>query len=328
MSSNSPTNPDNQEIDLAQVSRKLSHAYENFLSWIFRGLLFLKRNIVILIVLFILGVGLGFYLDRNTTVYNHEVIVKPNFGSTDYTYAKVNLINSKIKEGDFEFLNQIGIKKSAMLSKIEIEPISDIYEFVNSKEQNLELVRLMAESSDLNKIMNDETTSKNYANHKIILTTNKEISRSEIIEPILDYLNKSELYTKIQTTILENIRSKIESNKVTINQIDNLLADFSTASKGNSKSGNLVYYNENTQLNDVLKTKNELVLDQGNRMLELVFSDKIVKESSEVINIKNNQSLNGKLKFIFPIVFLSIFFGIVLIRGFYKSQMAKMKDTI
>lgn len=328
MSSNSPTNPDNQEIDLSQVSRKLGQAYENFLSWVFRGFLFLKRNIIILAVLFIVGVGLGFYLDRNTTVYNHEVIIKPNFGSTDYTYAKVNLINSKIKEGDVKFLNQIGIKKSAMLSRIEIEPISDIYEFVNSKEQNLELVRLMAESSDLNKIMNDETTSKNYSNHKIILTTNKEINRSEIIEPILDYLNKSELYSKIQTTIIENLRTKIESNKITINQIDNLLADFSAASKGNSKSGNLVYYNENTQLNDVLKTKNELVLDQGNKMLELVFSDKIVKESSEVLNIKNNQSLNGKLKFIFPIVFLCIFFGIVIVRGFYRSQMAKMKDTI
>ncbi|OJX52810.1 MAG: hypothetical protein BGO88_13410 [Flavobacterium sp. 38-13] len=327
MSSNSPTNPDNQEIDLTQVSKKLGNVYQNFLFLVFKGLLFLKRNIIILAVLFIVGVGLGFYLDRNTTVYNHEIIIKPNFGSTDYAYAKVNLINSKIKEGDFEFLNQIGIKKSAKLSKIEIEPIPDIYEFVNSKEQNLELVRLMAESSDLSKIINDETTSKNYANHKIILTTNKEISRSEIIEPVLDYLNKSELYSKIQNTIIENLRSKIESNKITINQIDNLLADFSTASKGNSKSGNLVYYNENTQLNDVLKTKNELVIDQGNKMLELVFSDKIVKESSEVLNIKNNQSLNGKMKFIIPILFLCIFFGILLVRGFYKSQMEKMKAT-
>jgi len=328
MSSNSQTNPDNQEIDLAQVSKKIGNMYQNFLFLIFKGLLFVKRNIIILVVLFILGAGLGFYQDRKTTVYNHEVIVKPNFGSTEYAYAKVNLINSKIKERDFEFLKAIGIKKPTLISKIEIEPISDIYEFVNSREQNFELVKLMAESSDLNKIMKEETTSKNYTNHKIILTTNKEINRNEIVEPILDYLNKSEFYSKIQSTILENIKLKIESNKTTINQIDSLLADFSAASKGNTKSGNLVYYNENTQLNDVLKTKNDLVLDQGSRMLELVFSDKIVKENSEVLNIKNNQSLNGKLKFIFPIVFLCIFFGIVLIREFYKSQMSKMKDTI
>ncbi|MBC8643443.1 hypothetical protein H9W95_03160 [Flavobacterium lindanitolerans] len=84
MSSNSPTNPDNQEIDLAQVSKKNKEHVSRLPFLIFKGLLFVKRNIIILAVLLIVGVGLGFYLDRNTTVYNHEVIIKPNFGSTDY----------------------------------------------------------------------------------------------------------------------------------------------------------------------------------------------------------------------------------------------------
>ncbi|MBL7867720.1 MAG: hypothetical protein JNM71_06845 [Flavobacterium lindanitolerans] len=324
MSSNSPTNPDNQEIDLAQVSRKLSHAYENFLSWIFRGFLFIKRNIIILAVLFIVGAGLGFYLDKTTTVYNHEIIIKPNFGSTEYTYSKINLTNSKIKEKDFRFLKSIGIKNPILISEVEIEPISDIYEFVNAREQNFELVKLMAENGDLNKIIEDETTSKNYTYHKIKITTNKAIDRDQIVEPLLNYLNKSEFYSEIQKTALENIRLKIESDKSTIKQIDDLLTDFSSTPSSSSRSDKLVYY-ENTQLNDILKTKNELVLDQGSRMIELAYSDKIVKENSEVLNIKNTKSLNGKMKFIIPFFLMGAFFGIFLLRKFYKSQMEKLR---
>lgn len=324
MSLNSQNNPDNQEIDLSQVSKKLSQAYEGFLAWIFRGFLFVKRNVIIIAILFIIGAGLGFYLDRNTTVYNHEVIVKPNFGSTEYVYSKINLVNAKIKERDFKFLKGIGIKNPILISEIEIEPISDIYEFVNAREQNFELVKLMAENGDLNKIIEDETTSKNYTNHRIKITTNNAIDRSQIVDPLLGYLNKSEFYSEIQKTVLENIRLKIESNKITIKQIDDLLTDFSSTPSESSKNDKLVYY-ENTQLNDILKTKNELVLDQGSRMIELDYSDKIVKENSEVLNIKNNQSLNGKLKFIIPFLFIGIFFGIFLIRAFYKSQMAKLR---
>lgn len=324
MSSNSQTNPDNQEIDLSQVSKKLGNMYQNFLAWIFRGFLFVKRNIIILVILFIIGAGLGFYLDKTTTVYNHEIIIKPNFGSTEYTYSKINLTNSKIKEKDFKFLKSIGFKNPILISEIEIEPISDIYEFVNSREQNFELVKLMAENGDLNKIIEDETTSKNYTYHKIKITTNKEIDRNQIIEPLLNYLNKSEFYSVIQKTALENIRLKIESNKSTIKQIDDLLTDFSSTPSTSSKSDKLVYY-ENTQLNDILKTKNELVLDQGSRMIELAFSDKIVKENSEALNIKNTKSLNGKMKFIIPFFLMGSFFGIFLIRRFYKSQMEKIR---
>jgi hypothetical protein len=41
-----------------------------------------------------------------------------------------------------------------------------------------------------------------------------------------------------------------------------------------------VYYNENTQLNDVIQTKDKLIKEQGNLRLELVNADKIVKRTA------------------------------------------------
>jgi hypothetical protein len=39
------------------------------------------------------GCSAWLFLDR--TAYDHEIIVMPNFGSTDYLYGKVALLNAK-----------------------------------------------------------------------------------------------------------------------------------------------------------------------------------------------------------------------------------------
>ena len=134
--SNSPqSNPNDQEIDLTQLSKKIGGIIQSFVDWLFDGILFIRKNIVVIGVLFIIGAGLGFYLDIKTKVYDHEVIVTPNFGSTDYLYSKIFLIDSKIKEGDSIFLKKIGIKNPTKFTRIEIEPIIDVYGFINNSEQ-------------------------------------------------------------------------------------------------------------------------------------------------------------------------------------------------
>jgi hypothetical protein len=97
MSTASQNNSDNQEIDLSEISKKIGGFFEGISTRIFRGILFLKRNILVIAILFVIGVGLGFYLDKTSKSYDHQVIVTPNFGSNEYLYSKVNLINSKIK---------------------------------------------------------------------------------------------------------------------------------------------------------------------------------------------------------------------------------------
>ena len=91
---------------------------------IFDLFLFLKKNFLILTTLLISGIALGFYLDIKNKSYDHEVIVIPNFGSTDYLYSKVDLLASKKKENDTSFLHSLGIKNIKNLGTIKIEPIT------------------------------------------------------------------------------------------------------------------------------------------------------------------------------------------------------------
>lgn len=318
-------NNDNQEIDLSQISKKIGNFFENISTSIFRGFLFFKRNILWVGILFIIGAALGYYLDKTTKVYDNEIIVSPNFGSVDYVYAKVNLINSKVEDGDTLFLkNVVGIKKPKKLKGVTIAPITDVYKFIDNKAQNFELIKLMAEDGDIKKIVNESLTSKNYPYHIISFSTIDQTSNENTVQPILKYLNDSDYFKQIQKEYVDNIKIKMAQNDTIISQIDGLLNALKSTVNGSQKSDKLVYYNENSQLNDVIKTKDLLVYEQGTHRIELVNLDKVIKESSSTLNVRNNKAVNGKMKFVLPLLFVLLFVLVGYFKSYYKSQMAKL----
>jgi hypothetical protein len=314
---------DNQEIDLGQVSKKIGQTYQNFLVWIFRGILFVKRNFILLVVLFIVGAALGFYLDKKVASYDHQIIISPNFGSTDYVYAKIDLLQSKINENDTTFLKEIGIKDSKKFGKISVIPIIDVYKFISNKTENFDLIKLLAEDGNIDKIVENKLTSKNYPFHVVSFSTSKISSEEKTVNPILNYLNDSQYYKALQKEYLNNIQLKMRANDSIINQIDALMNQFKKIASGSSKSDKLVYYNENTQLNEVIKTKDNLVREQGLLRIDLISLDKVVKDNSVILNSKDTKGTNGKMKFLIPFLFLILFMTVKGFIRFYKNQLAK-----
>jgi hypothetical protein len=323
MSTNNQNNTDDQEIDLGQVSQSMKNFAQKINTSLFKCIQFFIRNIIITFVLLILGLGIGVYLDKKIKTYDHQIIVTPNFGSTDYLYSKIDLIQSKINEGDTVFLKKIiGIQDPKRLVSIKIQPIFDVYRFIENKPENFELIKLMAEDGDIKEIIKENLTSKNYTYHIISFTTNKATSTEKTVQPLLNYLNDSEFYKEIQKKVVNNINIKMIQNDTIISQINAVLGSFSNSVNGSQKSEKLVYYNENTQLNDVIKTKDQLVSEQGNHRIELVGLDKIVKDNSVILNIKNTKNINGKLKFILPLLLLIGFIFVRFFVSFYKKQQA------
>lgn len=326
MSTASQNNADNQEIDLSQISKKIGNFFENISTSIFKAIVFVKKNIKVIGILFFIGVGLGLYIDISNKTYSNQLIVSPNYESNDYLYSKINLINSKIRENDTVFLKEVvGFKDPWKIRKINIQPINDVYKFIDNKPSNFELIKLMAEDGDLAKIIENNVTSKNYPNHIIIYTTIGITTNEQTVNPILKYLNNTDYYKSIQKENLNNINLKIKENDSIIKQIDGVLNSFSRAVNGSQRNNKLIYYNENTQLNDVIKTKNELILEQGYHRIELVNLDKIIKDNSVIINNKTEDSLFEKAAFILPLFFIVIFVLIRYFNVFYKKQLAKSK---
>jgi len=327
MSAAPQNNTDNQEIDLSQISKKIGNFFENVSTNIFKAFLFFKRNILWVGILFSLGVGLGIYLDKTSKVYDNQIIVCPNFGSTDYLYAKIELINSKISDGDTLFLKEvIGLKEPKKFKKISITPITDVYKFIENKTENFEFIKLLAEDGDIKKIVNENLTSKNYPYHLVSFTTSKVTSNEETVKPLLNYFNNSEYYKIIQKEYVNNIKIKMVQNDTIISQINGVLNSFSGTTNSAQKSDKLVYYNENTQLDAIIKTKELLVKEQGTNRIDLVNFDKVVKENSNTLNIRNVQNVNGKMKLVLPVLFVFLFIFVGFLRSYYRKQMAKLNS--
>ena len=331
MSTNSQNN-DNQEIDLSEISKKIGGLYDAVLRSIFNVILFFKRKALILGLLFIIGAGLGFFLDSNKN-YNSQIIVAPS-GGVDYLYSKIDLIKSRLSEKDEKFFKSIGITNSDKIQNIKIEPIVDLYNFVNNNTaiasnaqntQNFEVIKLLAESNDINKVIEDELTSKNYPYHSIIISSEGKISTEEIIKPLLKYLNTDDYMSQISKINKENTLIKMEKNEEEIVQIDSLISVISKNISKNNKGNNLIYNNENSEINGMFELKNKLISEIASQKIQLVKIDTFIKDISITPNIINNKGTNGKMKLILPILFISLFVLISLFLAFYKNQSTKTK---
>ena len=313
------TDSQEQEIDLGQLSKKIGGFFQKLIDSFFDLILFIKRNILIIAILFILGIVLGYFMDKEAKKYDHEIVVLPNFKSVDYLYSKINLINAKKKENDTLFLKSIGIKEPKKFNLIEVEPIINVYEFIQESESNFELIKLMAEDGDLEKIIENETTAKNYQYHLIKIKTSKSIKKDDLITPILKYLEASDYFSNIKKEMQLSLDVEIKSNEETLSQINNILNELPKQS-GKSTS---VYISENNQLNEIIQSKKDLINKQTYNKIRMINYQNVIKEVTSTLNIKNTKGVNGKMKLILPVLFVFFFMVIVFARKFYKKQMLK-----
>lgn len=323
MSTNVPQNQDKQEIDLFVVFKKLGDFFQWINRMLFLSIHFFVKNMIIVFILILFGFGVGLYLDQTKQSYNQQIIVAPNFKSTDYLYAKIDLLASKIAERDSVFLKSAGINKYKNLRSIKIEPVVDIYKLISSNDQNFELLALLAQNGDLKTVVKETTTSKNYNFHTIIVNTAGKSNQNDIVKPLLQYLNTDSYYKDIQKLYVANIQQKMKVKEDIILQIDEIIDSYSVNKEIVSKNDNMIYYNDNNQLDNIIKTKDTLSSAMAALKIDFFNSKKVINDTSVVLNIKDNKFINGKLKFIFPLLLIALFILTKLFLSFYRSQSAK-----
>lgn len=328
------TNSQDQEIDLGQIGKGIKNFFNGIVNSVFDFIFFLKKKTIIIGILFVTGIISGYLLDQKTKKFTSEVIVAPNLGGYDYLYAKVDLIKSKLKEGDITFFKSIGISKTDIILDIEVEPIIDIYTFVNTKTaivdktqstQNFELMKLLAENEDINKVIKDEKTSKNYPHHKILITTTNKIKNNDVIDPILDYLNSDEYLNKILAITRENTFIKIKKNEEQILQVDKLISQISENLAKDKSASNLVYNNENSEINSLFILKNSLINEIAEQRITLENIKLYIKDISTTTNSINSKGINNKIKFLLPFIFVIIYLILYGFMSLYKKQLTRVR---
>jgi hypothetical protein len=315
------TNSQEQEIDLSQIGKSISKGLQKVVNRCFDLLFFIQKKLLIVFVLLVIGGGVGFYLDKEPN-YTNEIVVIPNFGSNEYLYDKIDLITLKLKEKDEAFFTKIGIKNIKDFISIEIQPVNGIYNFINSETQknNFELIKLMAEAGDVEKIIQDQTTSKNYYLHSINIKTAIAFQQKDLIDPILNFLQQSEYFIKLQKIQQNNLEEKLIANKSLITQIDQIVLSLSQ-----NKTGSSVSISENTGLSDLIQKKDNLIFENQKLATNRLEFDKIIKDQDIVSNQMNTSGANNKLKFILPLLFVLLYLLGYWFSKVYKKQKQRIK---
>lgn len=317
------TNSQDQEIDLGQIGAGIKKLLNSILNTIFDFIFFIKKKIIVIVILFVLGVVLGFYADR-TPNYTQDITVIPNFGSNEYLYKKIDFLNSRIIEKDDQFFKSIGVVNYDKIGKIEIKAINGIFGFVNMRnnEQNFELIKLMAEDGNIDEIIKNDITSKNFYFHNITFKTEEQINQKEIVDPIVNYLQENTFYKKQQKIFQENLREKIQFNDSLIHQIDGLIIKLTS----NSSSGSSISISEKNGVSELINKKDELIKESQNLKVNLHEYEDIIKVQNISLNNVNNQGTNNKMKLILPFLFVFIylaFYGFILL---YKKQLVRVNS--
>lgn len=310
------TTSQEQEIDLSQIGKSISKVFQNVINKCFDLLFFIQKKIIIVAALFVLGVGLGFYLDKEPN-YTNDIVVIPNFGSNEYLYDKVNLISLKLKEKDETFFKAIGISNIEDFNSIEIQSINGIYNFINSESQkeNFEFIKLMAEDGDIEKIIKDDLTSKNYYLHNINIKTAIAYQKKDLIDPLLKYLQETKYFTERGKVYQSNLIEKIAANKLLITQIDQILSNLTQ----NKTTGGVII-SENTGLSELIQKKDQLIYENQTLSIHKLEYDKVIKDQDTSLNQLNTKGVNNKMKLILPFLFVGLF-----LLGYWFSQAYKQQ---
>jgi len=326
---NQTNSTENQDIYLSDVSKKVKGYFSRVNDSFFDGILFIRKNIIAVVIIVILGAGYGYYKDMTETNYQTKVFVISNFGSTDYLYQQVGNLNAKIY--DKEFKKVYGVNESKKIVKLKIEPVLDIYNFINDplkdtyeNDRSYEIFRLMSENGDMKKVIKDEVTSRNFNTHLLTITTRGFASETKDIKPLINYLNSNPYYKTLQKEYIKSLDIRLAVNDTTIKQIDEILNSFP---KSSAKSTGLVL-NDHSDINEIIKLKDKLVKEQAINRIEKVNYTNIIKDSSMSLNMSDDAIFSGKMKYIIPFTLLLVFMAVMKFVHYYKKQVNKRKLII
>lgn len=140
MSKDLQPQPQSDEVDLGQLFKLIGKGFERlfgFIGSIFKRvfdvivsfLLFIQKHFLKLIIIGVLGLIVGFYLDyKKDPKYISTMVLEPNFNSVQQLYNNVNFYNELARAQDSSALAEalsITEREAAYIKKLTVESYSD-----------------------------------------------------------------------------------------------------------------------------------------------------------------------------------------------------------
>ncbi len=320
------------EIDLGQLIQMIRRGFRKLFEVFLRFFLYLKKNLLILVGLGVLGILLGFGLKQITSEkMKTEVIVRPNVESKDYLYDVVAEIQANIKAKNKAFFDRLDIDIEKLKGfKIVIESIGDKNSKLEDELKYLELLKGLDISNSVTDIVRDEILSRNSLNHKITFFYKDGTEGNQSAKKIMEYINSNPYFNELIDVYLENAKNRIEKNSNLISQLDELILQYSTnlaAEENQPNDGRIVLDGEEEMdIRSLFDLKRDLIRDIEAKKLELKTRENAIK----VINFGQPQevviSFFGKTLVLVPLILVSLFF-VFSILGYLNKKASALHGT-
>lgn len=315
--SNSPSD----EIDLGQLFKMIGNGFKNLFKAFLRLFVYLKKNVVKLGVLIVIGLAIGYGLNQIVTKkLKTEVIVKPNLESKSYLYSVVGEIQTNVKARDTSFFSEMGVGIEHLKGfEVTIEPVekSTTEAIIDDDVEYLELLQKFRNDDLILDIVRTEILNRSNLNHRItFFYKDGEIGKS-LSEKLMNYINSNEYFNDLVAINRSNAEERIKQDQNLVKQIDNLVEQFSEkmTRSGQNGEGRIVLDSEDQlDITGILNLKNNLIRDIERKKLELQGE----KEAIRIINFGKTQEVQksflGKNIVLIPSLLLLLFFLIDILK--------------
>ena len=317
------------EIDLGQLFQMIGNGFRKIFRFILRVFLYLKKNILILIGLLVIGLAIGYGLNKITAKeLKTEIIVKPQLDSKNYLYDVVNEIQSNILVKDSLFFKSIGID-IIDFSGLDIT-IARVEEEGNAENdlQYLELLQSFEKTDAISDIVRAELQNKSSFNHRITVYYKDVTFGDDFTKKVVAYINSNKYFNSLIEIRRTNATNRIKENEVLLKQVDDIIVNYTNGlvAKPDSAISDRIVLDNKEQVNiaDIFKYKTQLIQDIESKKLELVQQN----ETAIIINFGKPQAVQksffGKNIILIPVLFIGLFFII----SFFRFLNARSKILI
>lgn len=302
MSTNQKSKNNEEEVDLGSLFVIIGKGFSNlfnfignifitFFDFIISILIFLKLNILKIVIASVVGVVIGLFLEsKKPLTYGSDLLLEPNFKSARQLYNNINYYNDLVKQGDTLLLKKtfsIDSESATSLKKFTIEPLKIDSDIINAYDDLiLEVDTLTIRSYDYLDFKMS-FTDYDYKVHKVTVVAEKNNVFDKLDEVIISSVVNNKYFNRLKELTNENLNRTDSLYREDLIQIDTLRKVYMDVMIEEAKKQTT---GTSIDLGGEKRTTKELELFETSRRLNSYLKNISEEKSNkyEVINVISN----------------------------------------
>lgn len=322
-------NQKNEEIDLGHVLSKIGDKFNRLQGRLYDLILLVFKFKFLVLSLLVVGFVVGYILDsKKVELKRTEVVVIPNYDSSDFLYRNIENISSLLSKGREEELLKIFGTQHTQIKGIEINPIYDLRLLIRSTEL-MDILKESVKDNRLGWIQEEFEKGRIQKYHSIEIITNEEADAVEIANNLVSFLNSNEFYKQIRLISLENVNFQLEEFDRTLVQIDSVISATTSKKISSIPSSQGFFLNDNSHISSLIEYKSVILEEKFEKLRRYEQKDDVI----HLVSVDTNTELKvgrlmSNMKFILPIILFFSFIAIILLVSYVKyiSQFSSLKN--